>query len=294
MSLVADQTIMSIIAEAVSGGQCILFLGAGVHSPPPPEKPEYIYPENERPPMGRAFSESLAGKCSFSQKFPRENAGNLQRVSLCYEIDYQRTKLVDELRKAVDIGKKPSPLLNALARLNFPLIVTTNYDQLFEVALYGAGKRPVKGIYNKDENTPTDDHMDASTDRPFIFKIHGDIDQPESIVITDEDYIQFVLRMSDKDPYNPVPETFRYRFKQWPTLFVGYSLLDYNLRLLFMTLRWRMDKSKTPQTYSVDPYPDPLIFDVWHNTHKYVTFLAQDVWTFIPQLYEKVTGQPMP
>ena len=67
-----------------------------------------------------------------------------------------------------------------------------------------------------------------------------------SLVITDEDYIQFVLRMTDKEPYHPVPVTMKHYLKRWPTLFIGYSLKDYNLRLLFRTLRWKLDKAKFP------------------------------------------------
>ena len=48
---------------------------------------------------------------------------------------------------------------------------------------------------------------------PAILKIHGSVEKPESIVVTDEVYIQFLLRMSDKDPYHPIPETFRYHLK---------------------------------------------------------------------------------
>jgi hypothetical protein len=76
-------------------------------------------------------------------------------------------------------------------------------------------------------------------------------------------------------------------------LFVGYSLLDYNLRLLFKTLRWGLDLAKIPRTYSVDREPDPLILNVWQN-RKYVTFIAQDVWSFVPELYRRVRGTEMP
>ena len=130
--------------------------------------------------------------------------------------------------------------------------------------------------------------------QPFVVKVHGDVQTPESIVITDEDYIQFVLRMSDKEPYNPVPLTYRFFFTKWPTLFVGYSLLDYNLRLLFKTLRWKIDPSVVPDTYSVDLSPDPLIVDVYYNRQRYINFITQDVWTFVPSLYHMVTGEEMP
>jgi hypothetical protein len=111
--------------------------------------------------------------------------------------------------------------------------------------------------------------------------------------VTDEDYIQFVLRMSDKEPYDPIPLSLKHFLKRWTTLFVGYSLLDYNLRLLFKTLRWRVDAAKVPDMYSVDVRPDPLILDVWQSQHRYVTFIAQDVWSFVPTLYELVRGEEL-
>jgi hypothetical protein len=240
--------------------------------------------------LGARFSTELAGKCNFAKLFPNEQATNLQRVAHCYELANSRNLLVKEIKSAVQVGKKPSPVLHALARLPFSLIITTNYDDLFEKALRAAGKNPRVGIYNKGQFNITDDYGETGQDEPFVFKIHGDIQHSESIVITDEDYIQFVLRMTDKLDFHPVPETFRYHFKRWPTLFVGYSLLDYNLRLLFMTLRWNVDKTKFADMYSVDPRPDPLIFDVWSSQNKYVTFIVQDVWKFIPELYGMVTG----
>jgi len=288
---IASGTSLDSVADYVRSSRCILFLGSGVHFP----SPRHQYLEHECPPLGGQFSARLADKCRFRERFPRESPTNLQRVSLCYEIEHSRAELVEEVRQAVQVNKRPSPALLALAKMPFSLIVTTNYDRLFEEALHRAGKRPRVGIYSPSGIVQTVDHRDESTpDKPFVFKLHGDIETPESIVLTDEDYIQFVLRMGDKGNFHPVPETFRYLLKRWPTLFVGYSLLDYNLRLLFKTLRWKLDPAAFPPTYSVDPSPDPLIFDVMFSQRRHVTFIAKDVWTFVPELYSRVTGLEMP
>ena len=183
-------------------------------------------------------------------------------------------------------------MLCALADLDFPLVMTTNYDGLFEKALYEKGKQPILSIYDPSGKVETIDSPLTTPDprQPFISKIHGDISKPESIVITDEDYIQFVLRMSQKEPYDPVPMTFKYFFLKWPTLFVGYSLTDYNLRLLFKTLLWGVDQSRIPGMYSVDHCPDPLVLDVLFAQNRLVYFIVQDVWAFVPKLYEMVKG----
>src|SRR5215210_5273776 len=127
--LVAD------IAKSVARRECILFLGAGVHSPPPTES-RFTYPEAERPPRGGDLSEYLAGLCQFREKLPNESPRNLQRVSLCHELQEGkgRKNLVAEVELMVNTGKRPSPVVRALAALDFPLVITTNYDQLFERA----------------------------------------------------------------------------------------------------------------------------------------------------------------
>jgi SIR2-like domain len=280
---------LELVADAVRQGRCILFLGAGVHAPPP-DGSSFEYPDERRPPIGPALSRGLAMNCNLARRFPQEDPSNLQRVALFYEIARSRQQLVDAVTDAVQSGKSPSPMLRTLAELRFPLVITTNYDRLFENALAAAGKQPRVSVYTPMLEATTD-YRDPTVESPIVFKIHGDIARPETIVITDEDYIQFILRMSNKDPYDPIPLTLKYYLTGWTTLFVGYSLLDYNLRLLFKTLRWKIDSASVPDMYSVDFHPDPLIFDVWHNQRRYVKFIAQDVWTFVPRLRELVLGK---
>lgn len=282
--------LMGEIAESVKAGQCILFLGAGVHFGPP-EDSAYRYEAPERPPLGSALSEHLARESKFLEYFPNDNPRNLQRVALHFEkLTHNRERLVAEIRRAVHDGKRPSPVVRALARLDFPLIVTTNYDRLFERALQAADKEPFVCVYSKRENEKPREYSGLPDPRrPFLFKIHGDVDSVEDIVITDEDYIQFILRMSDKN--SPIPMTFRYHFSLWPTLFIGYSLMDYNLRLLFKTLRWGVDPASLKASYSVDLRPDRLIRTVFQEQTK---FIVQDVWKFVPELYRRVKGEDMP
>jgi SIR2-like domain len=289
---VEQQNTIGPLVKAVAREECLLFLGAGVHCAPP-EGSAYKYPPEHRPPLGGQLSRALSEESGFAREFPGEDERNLARVSLYYEQSFKRHRLVEVVEQSVDENRKPSAAVLALASLPFPIVVTTNYDRIFERALQGSGKEPHVSVYSPDHNTPTADHKKFDAQRPFVFKIHGDISRPESIVITDEDYIHFVMRMRDREPYYPVPETINYRMKCWPTLFVGYRLTDYNLRLLFKSLRWRVDKADLPDAYSVDKYPDPLIRAVYQQNEMQVQFVVEDVWSFVPQLYRQVTGREM-
>jgi len=283
------------LVTQIKQGECILFLGAGVHSDP--KDSPYTYSEEHRPLLGGDLAEILAGECGFTRTFPDESPRDLQRVSLCFETTpgLGRKRLVDHLDKHLRAGKKPSPALEMLAGLPFRIFVTTNYDRLLESALYKLDKDPYVFVYSPHEGEPTPDLFeDPTEERPLLFKMHGDLDQRDSIVVTDEDYITFVQRMSDKDALHPVPQTVRFRMRMWPTLFVGYSLRDYNLRLLLRTLRWRVDPAYYPPTFSVDKEPDPLILKVWQDERKFVTFVAEDLWAFVPWLFKEIRGKEYP
>jgi SIR2-like domain len=280
--------VRSALVDPVKRGECILFLGAALHAPPPDGSP-FTYPADQRPPLGGELAQKLADACRYKERFPNHSCWDLQRVALCAEKTLGRKVLVDLLQKFLMEGKKPSAAVKMLAAMPFRIVVTTNYDRLLEQALIQQGKDPDIFVYDPDENRPTRDSTDDPTEkRPRLFKMHGDLQKKESIVITDEDYITFVQRMSDKDAMHPVPETIRYYMKKWRTLFVGYSLLDYNLRLLFRTLRWRVDPAVFPPSFSVDVRPDELIVDVYQHERKFISFVPENLWAFVPWLYTEV------
>jgi hypothetical protein len=298
------------IADVVKQRKCVLFLGSAIHVPSSNTK--YLYPPTKCPPIGNQLSELLATKCSY----PDQDRWNLQRVSSYYEwLSGFRSPLITEVRNAIhmEIGddacqptavaaeREPSPVLRGLARLGFPIVITTNYDHLYERALKqvqnanaGSDAKFEKSVYSPKSTVRTIDCPSVpSSVSPFLLKIHGDLDEDDSIVITDEDYIQFVLRMGDKHPYHPVGKNTLTYLTKWPTLFIGYRLNDYNLRLLIKTLRWKMDPARIPASYAVDMKPDVLIRATMEK-QQYVSFIEKNLWDFVPDLYQEVTGEEMP
>ena len=105
---------------------------------------KYLYGPEKRPPVGQELARLLATECDFESIFPSADGANLQRVSMWFELQKGRHELIKRLRKLLMVGKEPSPILRTLAELDFPLIVTTNFDDLFERALSRAGKSVLK------------------------------------------------------------------------------------------------------------------------------------------------------
>ncbi len=188
----------------------------------------------------------------------------------------------------------PSPLLDMLAALPFPIMITTNYDHLFDIALSkastidGRPKQPIVRIYDPTRTIPPEAvPLDPTEEKPVLLKLHGDINRPESIVVTEEDNITFVQRMSIRH-LQPIHVNIRARMNSWPILLIGYSLKDYDLRLLFRTLRWHVDMATFPSSFFVDSSPAEL--DWQHEVEPMAGPIRENLWDFIPSLYEEVIG----
>lgn len=286
------------IVQSINDGKCILFLGAMASAATPPKRSRFVY--TDHPPSGKKLSETLATQF----KYPDVDRNNLQRVSLFVQTlpAERRSGLIDAIRSQISGSKfNPSPALYMLAALPFRFIITTNYDHLFEKALRsvksreGVPKDPIIRIYDPKRTGPPDHvTLDPPEDKPVVLKLHGDIDRPESIVVTEEDYITFIYKMGSPHQH-PIHQNIRSRMMEWPVLFIGYSLRDYNLRLLFRTLRWNVDEAIYPLSFSVDPFPDNLIVSVYQNgAEPIINFIRQDLWHFVPALYEACMGVPYP
>lgn len=283
------------LARKIAKGDVILFLGASANCPPPDEL-KHVYEDKHRPPMGGELADMMAKDIDYTQQFPEEKYFNLSRIAQYYELKFKRPELVSFLQEKIE-NKKPSPLIHALAEMPFKYIMTTNYDRLLEQALEEKKKKPFLGIYKPNRSrekgpqatTNFEESMISETN-PFLYKIHGDIMDGDSMVISDEDYIHFILRMRDKEDYNPIPHSFTNAFGKKTILFVGYGLMDYNLRLLFKIAMW--GKDNLPLSCSIDKKPDKLIMELFENNYS-VKFFVEDAWKIIPELYEYVMNKKM-
>lgn len=89
-----------------------------------------------------------------------------------------------------------------------------------------------------------------------IIKIHGDLDDPDTLVLTETDHFE---RLS----FNaPLDIRFRADAMHKTVLFVGYSMSDMNIRLLFYRLRqtWQQSGSGAtrPPAFLFMPVFDPV------------------------------------
>jgi hypothetical protein len=218
----------------IQQGQCTPFIGAGASA--------------EHVPVAGDLAAVLAGEYGF----PFDEDRDLARVTQFAAVR-EGSRLYIKKRFADDMfASAPLPDFRAadephalLADLNLPVYVTTNYDDCMFEALADRGRSPQRAICPWYTNDPAEVAEATSlfresagynpdSSRPIVYHLHGHHGTPESLVLTEDDYIDFLVRVSG-DP-DLLPPVIRKSLRSRMLLFVGYSLADWTFRVIFRGL----------------------------------------------------------
>lgn len=128
-----------------------------------------------------------------------------------------------------------------LASLPLPLYLTTNYDDFMLRALERAGKRPRRAIcpwYLGSRSDPEVFEVEPAerTAQPVVYHLHGSFDDPKSLVLTEDDYLEFLIGLAmDRAAARQqvIPAYVLEALSTKPLLFIGYSLRDWTFQVLF-------------------------------------------------------------
>ena len=206
----------------------------------------------------------LASYLAVQFKYPRDQPVDLLRVSqFIYAVRGGSGPLYDVLHDVFDNAFPTTAVHEMLAGLLVtlrsratsgkpPVILTTNYDDLTEAALRARGEPFDLIVYVAEGrfegrfcSCDADGRLELIADpktnididpdrRPVILKMHGFVDRhhggddnDDSYVITEDHYIEYLTAWTS----NVIPVTLG-RPAQCHFLFLGYSLPDWNLRVI--------------------------------------------------------------
>jgi hypothetical protein len=240
----------------IRGGRCIPFLGAGVsggfnnwrngQSLVPGA------PSGEQ--LRQILEAALRKKAGNSPDLARVPLTDLPSVAEFYEFFDAgiRDDIEDNIRRAIAQITFPRPIHWALAAIpSIRSAFTTNYDTLLErAANQVTPKRQLLGPYVYDQSKseqvkPTGTALDIVTRQKFeapanppaegnpllLYKMHGDISYPDSMLITTYDYVRHLATW--RDDRAGVPKEFRDMLLKNTILFLGYGLGDWNFRVIW-------------------------------------------------------------
>jgi len=198
--------------------QCLPIIGAGF------SRNAILPPEREMPlwdDVGRALARQM-------RDYPYTTP--LDAIS-AYAHEFSRPKLVEQLRELllVDVAR-PGPVHKAFCSLPFQVVCTTNFDFLIDEA-YSIVRRHCRPIIGEEQLSVTTERRSVT-----LLKLHGDLDHPERMIVTEEDYDAFLSR-------NPLLATYLANLLISHTpVFIGFSLEDADFRQLWQLIGDRLGR----------------------------------------------------
>ncbi|MEI2610481.1 MAG: SIR2 family protein [Candidatus Promineifilaceae bacterium] len=178
---------------------------------------------------------------------------------------------------AVELGyphplKGQTDVLAQLAQLNLPIYVTTSYFDFLERAILANGRNPRtqvcfwNGIPLRylDESHRIDHGFNPTPENPLVYHLFGLETYPESLVLTEDDYLDFLVAIiqdssNQGDPRFPL--YLRRALTESSLILLGYQLHHWDFRVLFRGLINTMPAR--PRKFNVAIQLDP-------NTQKWV------------------------
>jgi len=196
--LIDELEIPQELLVGILQGDCVLFLGAGVSiEAGMPSSPQLVR-DLEYDPANHSLKNAAQ---EYAQAHGRLELENIVKRRFDKASQYVKPASYSMIANI--------PLLNNL-------VVTTNYDSLLEEA------------FRAEKNTPVTICKEAELGRaasrsPVIIKLHGDLHQPETMVITQSDYDLLNARLHDPGGFNGFLANL---ISTRTVIFVGFSMAD--------------------------------------------------------------------
>jgi hypothetical protein len=157
--------------------------------------------------------------------------------------------------------------LRILAKLPLPIYVTTSYYDFLERALRAENKEPRTQVCFwpgapmnvQDEHIP-DPTFKPDPKNPLVFHLHGLETYPKTLVLSEDDYMDFVIRISqDTDTSNPlIPPVLWESVTDASLILLGYRLQDWDFRVLFRGIINAKHSRLRNRSFVIQLEPDEL------------------------------------
>lgn len=230
-----DPVAWESLCDKVRDRRCVPIIGAAARHPPldsAQELADWLGREYEYPLLDTADLAQVAQYVRSTHDKPTAHEAVAKRL--------------DEQLQDLDVTwAGENHALRAIAEMEFPLYVTTSYDDLLTRALRTyAGVEPRVAVCPwRSERLEVDDLVDAelagfapTPDTPLVLHLHGSHATPESMVLTETDHMAFNMQLADDRRHQILPDQVREALATGALLFVGYWHADRNFRGLLHSL----------------------------------------------------------
>jgi hypothetical protein len=218
------------LLKRIDAGRCTPFLGAGACAGVLP------------------LAADVAEQWAKQNDYPLEDCRDLARVAQFMAVDRDPVFPKEEIaslfkeKGVIPNFDDPGEPHGVLADLPLPIYITTNYDDFMVQALQSRNRNAVLELcqwnrYIKDMPSvfKSESVYMPSKERPLVFHLHGQLEAPQSLVLGEDDYLDFLVNIS-RDQQDLIPPPIYKALAYNSLLFIGYRLADWNFRVLFRGL----------------------------------------------------------
>jgi hypothetical protein len=172
------------------------------------------------------------------RKFPGQLSPELMQARV-------QVGLVDRMVSHIGAGLRvadPHEVHTLIARLPVPIYVTANRDNLLRDALIEQGRQPhiqlctwrSSGDQTSTYGPPPEPGYVPSPEEPLIFHVFGNFQYPDSLVITEDDYFDFLIGVTRSETQSTIaiPSVVTAAIAASGWLLLGFQVEDWDFRVL--------------------------------------------------------------
>jgi hypothetical protein len=239
------------LIRMIQQAKCTPIIGPRVHGRWLPTSQEvsrrwaemHAYPFADKEDLGRVAQYMATNQ---GEDFPRYEFLDTLRATLIERLPKGlrpegQHETLTQLIKAVGwqqmAANDPHDVHRALASLNLPVYVTTNADSFMVEALTARGKAPVREICRWSDlldwlpsRLAEDETYEPTPEEPLVYQLFGSDEEVNSLVLAEDDYMSFLVRVAAER--DRIPNIIREALSSSTLMFVGYSLYDWEFRVL--------------------------------------------------------------
>jgi hypothetical protein len=218
------------LVASLQSGDCVLVLGSEI---PAIREEGHTCAETEASSLRDTFCKYLA------EQLQQENQEVGEPVLFATAQQFQDSpafSTVNLKNIAADFFREsrssPGPLHVELARCPFSLVLTTCHDDLFTKALILKGKTPSRYWYHYRGEPRDNRELEGKPepDSPVVYHLFGAFDEPNSLVLTENDLLDFYINLLSGRP--KLPDSVRSILRDKTFLFVGFGIRHWYIRVL--------------------------------------------------------------
>ncbi len=281
------------LLTSIERGNCILMLGPGSS-----------LDSSQTPPM--TVSQSLAMELSKqldNSVSETDNSDFSHVAELFVRQTESHTDLEYEVERLIKHYQNQTTVIHQnLAKLPFSLCVSTTHDHFMENALSGAaGKTPQVDYYHfksqknneGDSSTNSIDDEDINPSHPLLFRLNGDIQDGQSLVMTEVDLLDYLAAVIQSAPPLPSHVTKRFSDPDTSFLFLGFDLYQWHLRILLHVLNACDHKQRSLALENAFSLPQAINkkTQVFFNDHYKLQFCDLALEEFTAELSKRYVEQ---